>query len=167
LTGTKPGELVGFTFLNDTTLVGVLGDKATKAGVLAIAQGGSPLAKSAAFIDMYSRIDTTRSVWALANGNSHLLDKLAALVKPRAVYGSINFTDAVALDLRLRVDSADQAKQLASMGGSQTATAKQYFNKLDVSSDGPDVHIDLAMTPQQILKIRSQFGGMLGGLGSP
>ena len=60
LTGTKPGELVGFTFLNDTTLVGVLGDKATKAGVLAIAQGGSPLAKSAAFIDMYSRIDTTR-----------------------------------------------------------------------------------------------------------
>jgi len=167
ITGNKPGELVAFTFLNDNTLVGALGEKGTKAGVLEIAQGGSPLAKSAAFIDMYSRINTSESVWALANGNSHLLDKLAALVKPRAMYGSLNFTDTIALDLRLRLDSADQAKQLASMGGSQVTTAKQFFNKLEVSADGPDVHIGLAMTPQQIVKVQKEFGAMLGGLGGP
>jgi len=167
ITGDKPGEMVAFTFLNDNTLVGALGEKGTKAGVLAIVQGGSALAKSAAFIDMYSRINTSESVWALANGNSHVLDKLAAIVKPHAMYGSLNFTDSVSLDLRLRLDSPDQAKQLASMGGSQMTTAKQYFNKLEVGSDGPDVHISLAMTPAQILKVRSEFGGMLGGLGGP
>jgi hypothetical protein len=46
-------------------------------------------------------------------------------------------------------------------------TAKQYFTKLDVASDGPDVHLDLVMTPEQILKIRSEFGGMLGSLTGP
>jgi hypothetical protein len=167
MTGTKPGEAVAFTFLDDNTLIGALGERGTKDGVLELAKGGSPLAKSAAFIDMYSRINTTNSVWALANGNSHVFDKFAAVVKPHAVYGSLNFTDAIGLDLRMRVDSADQAKQLASMGGSQMTTAKQYFTKLDVASDGPDVHLDLVMTPEQILKIRSEFGGMLGSLTGP
>ena len=162
MVGTGPGEQLAYTFTDDHTLVGAFGTNGTKAGVMALAQGGSTLPQSTGFVDMYSKIDTSLSAWGLANGNSHVFDKLAALVKPQAVYGSLDFTDSIGLDVRMRVDKEDQARQLVGMGTSQQAATKQYFDKFVVTQEGNDVHVVVGVTAAQLKAIRDQFGGMLG-----
>jgi hypothetical protein len=155
-----------FMFVNDNTLVGTLGASGTKAGVKAAAAGGSALKTSAAFVDMYNKINTQDSMWMLANGNSKLFDKAGSLgVKPKAVFGSLNVTDGLTVDIHMRLDSPDQATQLANMGKAQAAGAKVYFDKIDITNDGADVRIALGMSNAKLQQLISQFGGMLGSMG--
>src|SRR5437870_4810613 len=49
----KHGEAFAFTYVNDSTIVGVVGKDANTAGVKKAAAGGSALKSSAAFTEMY------------------------------------------------------------------------------------------------------------------
>src|SRR5262249_12293842 len=110
---------------------------------------------------------TSESVWALANASSHLFDKLSAFVKPRAMYGSLNFTDAIGVDLRMRLDTEDEAKQLVSVGKAQPAATKTYVDRFDVTSEGSDGHVAVGIPVAHSKEIRDQFGGMLPSVGTP
>jgi hypothetical protein len=79
------------------------------------------------------------------------------------MYGSLNVTDGLALDLRMRLDSPDKAAELANMGKMQAAQAAKMFDKLDISADGADVHIQVGLSQQKLNDLIKQFGGMLGG----
>jgi hypothetical protein len=165
----KAGMNSAFTFVNDNTLLGTMGAIGTKDGVKQAAAGTSALKSSPAFVDMYSKINTSDSLWLLINGSSKVFDKMAGMgVKPKALFGSLNVTDGLNVDFRMRVDTPDQAAQLANMGKSQAAGAKQYFDKFDIGNDGSDLKVALSMSPQKLKALAQQFGGMLqqmGGLG--
>jgi len=171
----KSGTPSAFTFVNDTTIVGVVGANGTKDGVKQAAAGTSALKTSQAFVEMYNKISTGDSLWLLINGSSKIFDKMAGMgVKPKALFGSLNVTDGLTVDFRMRLDTPDQATQLANMGKSQAAGAKQYFDRLDIVNDGSDLHVTLAMSPQKLKQLAAQFGGMLqqmggmgGGMGGP
>lgn len=163
----KDGEQSALTFVNDTTLVGAIGAAGTKDGVKAVAKGGSALKTSPTFVDMYSKINTHDSLWLLINGNSGLLDKAAAAgVKPKAAFGSLNITDGLALDVRVRLSSNDEAASLATMAKGQTDNpqVKAMFDKLEVSNDGTDVHVTVSLSSQKLQTLIGMVGGMLGGL---
>ena len=163
---TKSGDTFAMTFVNDTTMLGVIGANANAAGVKAAAAGGSTLRTSPAFVDMYSKINTSDSLWMLMNGNSHAFDKAAAMgFKPKAVFGSVNVTDGLTLDLRMRLDSPDQAAQIAGMAKGQAAQAKAMFDKLDIGNEGADVKVSLGLSSAKLDALIQQFAGLVGNMG--
>jgi hypothetical protein len=163
----KGGQSTAFTFINDTTLLGVIGSNASKDSVLAAAKGGSALKTSPAFVEMFSKINTGDSLWMLMNGNSPAFSKMGAMgVKPKAVFGSVNVTDGLTLDMRIRLGSPDEAKQLVTMlqGQINNPQVKQMFDKLDVAQDASDAKFAVAMSNQKLQQLTSMLGGMMGGM---
>jgi len=162
----KTGETFAFTYVNETTVLGVVGPNATAAGVKAAAAGTSALKTSQAFVDMYSKINTSDSLWILMNGNSKAFEKAAQMgFKPKAVFGSVNVTDGLSVDMRVRLDTPDQAAQITNMANSQTAQFKPMVDKLAIVAEGADVKIDIALSTQKLEALISQFAGMMGGMG--
>ncbi len=163
----KSGESTAWTFVGGDTLLGSIGKAGTKDGVLAAAKGGSGLKTSPTFVDMYSKINTKDSLWVLVNGNASFMAQAAqAGIKPKAVFGSLNVTDGLTLDLRIRMGSADEVTQFVNMAKGQTDNpqVKQMFDKLDVSADGSDAKIAVAMSNQKLQQLIGMVGGMMGGL---
>jgi hypothetical protein len=163
----KSGENSAWTFVGNDTLVGSVGPSSSKDLLLAAAKGGSALKSSQTFVEMYSKINTKESMWFLVNGNAPFMAKAAqAGVKPKAVFGSINVTDGLTVDMRIRLGSPDEATQLVNMAKGQTSNpqVKQMFDKLDVTSDGADAKISVAMSNQKLQQMMGLIGGMMGGM---
>ncbi len=163
----KSGQPSAFTFVNDNTLIGTIGTMGTKDGVLAAAKGTSSLKSSAMFTEMYSKINTNDSLWLLMNGNSPAFSKMGSMgVKPKAIFGSINVTDGLTVDMRMRLGTPDEAKQLVTMlqGQLNNPQVKQMFDKLDVAQDGSDAKFSVAMSNQKLQQLIGMVGGMMGGM---
>lgn len=163
----KSGETTAWTFVNNDTLLATLGANASKDTVLAAAKGTSALKTSPTFVDMYSKINTKDSLWLLINGNAAFMQQAAqAGFKPKAVFGSINVTDGLTVDMRIRMGSADEVTQFVNMAKSQTGSpqVKQMFDKLDVTADGSDAKIAIGMSNQKLQQLIGMVGGMMGGL---
>lgn len=141
----------------------MIGPAATKEGVTEAASGKGTLATSPTFTEMYGKINTSDSLWMLMNGNSKAFDKMPMGVKLKALFGSLNVTDGLALDMRARLDSPDKASEMANMGKAQAAQAAKMFDKLDISADGADVHVQIGLSQEKLKALITQFGGMLGG----
>ncbi|HEU4733184.1 MAG TPA: hypothetical protein VFT22_35070 [Kofleriaceae bacterium] len=162
----KDGYSAAVTFVNDSTAIAVLGDKANAAGVKAVAAGGSTLKSSPPFLDMYSKINSGDSLWLLMNGASKVFDKMATMgVKPKAMFGSLNVTDGLSLDLRMRLETPDAAAQLATMSKAQLQQAAKMFDKADVTSDGADVRYSIVLSSQKLQALIAQFAGLVGAFG--
>ena len=82
------------------------------------------------------------------------------------LFGSLNVTDGLTLDMRIRLGSPDEATQLVNMakGQADSPQVKQMFDKLDVSGDGADAKISIAMSNQKLQQLMGLFGGMMGGM---
>jgi hypothetical protein len=162
----KSGEPAAVMFVNDNTAVIALGDKGNAAGVKQVAQGGSTLKSSPPFLDMYSKVKTGDSLWFLINGNAKFFEKAAAMgVKPKAVFGSVNVTDGLSLDMRMRMDTPDAAAQFANMMKTQVQQAAKMFDQIDVAADGADAKITVVLSNQKLQALIQQVSGMFGALG--
>ena len=162
----KTGDNFAMTFVGDSTILGVIGTNATAAGVKAAASGTSALKTSPAFVDMYSKINTADSLWILMNGNSKAFDKAAALgFKPKAVFGSVNVTDGLTLDMRVRLDTPDQAVQISNMAKGQVQQFVKMVDKLEINPDAADVKINIAISTVKLEALIQQIMGMMGGMG--
>ncbi|HEU4612898.1 MAG TPA: hypothetical protein VFS15_12500 [Kofleriaceae bacterium] len=163
----KDGETTAWTFVNNDTALGVIGANASKDTLLAAAKGGSALKTSPAFVDIYSKVNVKDSLWFLVNGNAPFMAK-AALPggKPKAVFGSVNVTDGLTLDLHVRMATPDEAKSLVTMMQGQTNNpqVKQMFDKLEVSADGTDAKVAVALSNQKLQQLVGMVGGMMGGM---
>ncbi|HUS30451.1 MAG TPA: hypothetical protein VMZ53_18205 [Kofleriaceae bacterium] len=164
----KNGQLTAWTFVNADTLVGAVGPTASKDTVTAMAKGTSALKSSQTFLEMYNKVNTKESLWLFVNGNAPFMAKAAqAGVKPKAVFGSVNVTDGLTVDMNIRLGSADEATQLVNMmkGQTQSPQVKQMFDKLDVTAVGTDAKIAVAMSNAKLQQLIGMVGGMMGGLG--
>jgi hypothetical protein len=166
LVKSKKGETVAITFVNDSTAVAVFGPNANKDGALKAAQGGSALKSSPAFVEMYGKINTQASLWMLVNGNSKVFDKAAQMgMKPKAVFGSVNVTDGLSVDMRMRLESPDQATQMANTFRGQLEAFKTMVDKMDIGAEGADLKFSVAMSTQKLEALVKNLGGMFGGGG--
>ncbi|HEY4059045.1 MAG TPA: hypothetical protein VGM39_20660 [Kofleriaceae bacterium] len=172
---TKNGDIVSvvdsrgdgayLTWVNDSTTVMAMGDAPTEAALKTATAGKSGLSTSAKFTEIYSKLNKSDSIWGLANGSAPFMDKMGAMgVKPKAVYGSLNVTDGLTVDMRMKLDSADQASSMAGMIKGQADMAKQFVDKLDVSNDKDELKINVAMSAAKIEALKGQMGGMFGGM---
>ena len=164
---TKDNKKFAFTFVNDNTALMVFGpDAESKDKVKAVASGQTALKTSAAFVDLYNRLNTQESVWMIMNGNSAVFQKTPLPFKLKAVFGTFNITDGLTIDLRMRLGSPDEATNTVSTYKGQLANPqlKPMFTKLDMTSDGPDVKVAVAMTSQQLQQLAQLVGGMVGSM---
>ncbi len=164
---TKNNQTAAMTFVNDTTMIATIGTMGTKDGVKAAAKGGNGLKSSQMFNDLFGKINTGDSLWVLVNGNSPLLDKASMMGKPKAMYGSLNITDGLAVDFHVKSASADEAKSLVDMAKAQTDNpqVKQMVDKIDITSNGDDAHFVVTMSAQKLQALMGMFGGMMGMMG--
>lgn len=162
----KDGKSAAGTFVNDSTMAFVIGANGNANGVKAVTGGTSALKTSPAFVDMYSKIKTGDSLWLLANGNSPMFDKASALgVKPKAVFGSVNVTDGLTLDLRIRLNTPDEATSLANMVQGQAKQAAAMFDKFDVGTETADLKVSIALSTQKLEALVGQLMALTGGMG--
>jgi hypothetical protein len=166
------GKKIAFTFVDDTTALAVVGpDAANKQIVQQIASGnGHGLDTSAAFSEMYGKIHTKDSVWMLINGNTPVFAKTAAMgMHMKAMFGSVNVTDGLTADFRIRVADPGEASTLtqeakAALAGN--AQIQQFFDKLDIGVESADMTFSVAMSQQKLQTLLATFlGAMGGGLG--
>ena len=163
----KGGQSTAWTFVSNDTLLGVIGPTASKDTLLAAAKGGSALKTSQTFVEMYSKINTKDSLWMLINGNAPFMAKAAqAGVKPKAVFGSVNVTDGLTVDMRIRLGTPDEATQLVNMAKGQTNNpqVKQMFDKFDIAAEGSDCKFSIAMSNEKLQNLIKMVGGMMGGM---
>jgi hypothetical protein len=164
----KSGKQIGFTFVNDSTALAVLGpDAASKDGIKKVAAGGGSLKTSQAFVDLFQKINSTESLWFIVNGNAPFMAKAAIPgAKLKAAFGSLNVTDGLTVDFRMRLGSPDEATQLVTMAKGQinNPQAKQFFDKIDVTSEGPDMKVSIAMSAEKLKSLAAMVGGMMGGM---
>jgi len=116
---------------------------------------------------MYSKINTGDSLWMLINGNSPALAKAGAMgVKPKAIFGSLNVTDGLTMDVRIRMGTPDEAKSFVSMAQGQIGNpqVKQMFDALDVTNDANDARISVKMSAAKLQALVGMVGGMMGGM---
>jgi hypothetical protein len=163
----KGGETMAWTFINADTMVGTSGTAGTKDGVLAAAKGTAGIHNSAKFVEMYKKINTGESLWFLVNGNASFMQKAQFPgSKPQAVFGSLNVTDGLTLDVRVRMATPDEAKGLNDMLKGQTSSPqiKQMFDKLDVVTEASDVKVSVAMSQEKLKNLTGMLGGLMGGM---
>lgn len=161
----KDNETAAITFVNDNTLLAVIGAEGTVDGVKKAAAGTSALKTSPQFVDMYGKVKTSDSVWVLMNGNSKAFDKMGQMgVKPKAVFGSLNVTDGLSVDMHMRLESPDAASSLANLAKGQLDSAKQFVDKAEVAADGSDVKFTVVMSNEKLKTVISSFGGMFGAM---
>jgi hypothetical protein len=168
----KHGQQTVWTFANDSTMVGTVGQSASKDAVQAALKGGAALNSSDTFKEMYSKVNTKDSLWFFVNGNAAFMAQAAqAGVKPKAVFGSLNVTDGLTLDMRIRVATAEEATSFVNMAKSQTSSpqVKNFVDKVDITADGTDAKVSVAMSQEKLKQLAGLFGGlaasMLGGAG--
>ncbi len=172
VTVTKDGDIVVFQnrdanvammFLGNDRVLGTIGSMASVDGIKKAAQGGSTLSTSAAFVDMYGKLNKNDSAWFLANGNSKIFEQASAIgIRPKAVFGSINVTDTMTADVRARLDSPDQATQTATNFRGQVQAMASMFDKLDLTNESADVRLQAAASS---VKIKNLFKLVAGGGG--
>ena len=160
------GQPVAVQFTNDSTAVIVVGENANAAGVKAVLGCGSSLKSSPAFLEMYKKVKTSDSVWGFASGK--VMERIPMGLKITAVYGSINATDGLTVDMRMRFDKPEAAAQAAEMANAQTKQATQYVDKAEATAEGPDLHVSVAISAQkiaQLIPMLSMFAAMMPGMG--
>lgn len=172
---TKDGDVVimkgaqgqlAITFTGEKTAVVAMGSKATKEGVLELAQGKSPLKSSKEFADMYGKLQSSHTTWFLVRGDQPALAKVLSMVNVQAkgIFGTVNTTDKVELNVYVRAASEEQAAALADLAKNQGgAMAGRMMEKFEVSQDKTDMRTVAVMTPTQIKSLMSLLP-MLGGL---
>jgi hypothetical protein len=162
----KAGNQVAVTFVNDRTAIAVFGGQVTAASAKTAAAGGSALKSSPPFLEMYSKVNAGDSLWFLLNGKAPIFETMATMgVKPKAMFGSVNVTDGLSLEMRMRLESPEEASRIAGMGKSQLDQASKMFDRVDITNDGPDVKVSIGLSNQKLQELITQFAGLAGALG--
>jgi len=156
---TKDNKTTVFTFVDGNTAVMQMGPAVSKDTLTAVLSGSAGVKSSAAFMDLYNKTNAG-TVRFLVNGNMKQLQALPTK-KPKAIFGSLDVTDGLGLIVGARFSSDAEATEIAGLIKSQTAQAAAFVTKADVTSDGSDVRLDVAMSSAQLTQLASMAGGFL------
>jgi RNA polymerase sigma factor (sigma-70 family) len=156
-------EHAAFTFIDQSTALVVLGPgAATRQSVEQIAAGGGTLASTSAFAETLQYVNTDDSLWMMFSGNSPIVREANAAIAQYAptqigtTYVALNVTGSLALDAGFRLPSPAAVASLVAAVQARLAdgpthdVVTQIFDQLDVTADGSDLIISLAVSGDQL-----------------
>ena len=158
---------VAMSFIDDHTAL-LIGDDdpvdAASLKAMTTAKTGAGLSGAPDFVNMIKSVDTGVGVWLLVNGSSPAMAQLP--IKAKYVFGSVDASDKLAFDIRIRMGSPSEATSFVSGMGSQIGQLKQMSlaEVATVAVDGSDAHVSVSMSKAQIDQLVGMFKGMAGGL---
>lgn len=129
---------------------------------MAAAKTGDGLTGSKEFMGMVNATNTKATIWGLANGGSPLLSRLPA--KFKAAFGSIDITDGVVVDGRMRMNSPDEAKKVTQMFSSQLSSMTQMglAETASMTPDGADIKISVILNKKNVETVKNMVGAVFG-----
>ena len=167
-----PGEAMRLIYVDDQTALLIKeGEAAAGKDTLvaaAAAKDGDGLTGSKAFTDLLAKTHTGSALWFVAKGDSPMVG-MAAMVKFKAIYGSVDVGSGIAGEFRMWMNSNAEAKSTAGDLTKQLDQVKSspfggMLSDVAISADGEDVVTRLKLSQdqlQQIIKLAGQFGGGL------
>jgi hypothetical protein len=144
-------------FATAQTAVFVIGSAVTEDRVARIIEGGAPLRGVAKFQELYGLLPGNEALWFVATDAPRLFDQ-ANGIGLVAMVGAVDISNGLAGTIRLRVAMPDIAITLVTMARAQAAAAKQIFEDFDVTGEGSDVIVRLAMTQSQLDAVLMMLG---------
>ena len=156
----KDGKTSVMTFIDADSAVLQIGPAVNKDTLAAVLVGTAGVKSSAAFMDLYGKTKAG-TVRFLVNGNMKQLQNNPMGIKPKAVFGSIDITDGLGVIVAARLNSDAEATQLAATINGQVAQAKAFVTKADVTAQGSDVRLDVAMSSEQMTALAGMAGGFM------
>lgn len=157
---------IGFTFVDDTTAVVVIGPAAaTRQGIDAILAGTNSLRGSTEFADALQDVNTDASMWMVMSDASSMVGAASGAIAPYTsqklgtVYLSLNVTDALSFDAGVHLTSPAAVADAVAMIQSKieavdpNRTLRQYFDQLDVFADGSDLIFSVAIAGDQLVPL--------------
>jgi RNA polymerase sigma factor (sigma-70 family) len=157
-------EHAAFTFTDATTALVVLGPAAaTRQSVEQVAAGGGTLATTSAFAETLQYVNTDDSLWMMFSDSSPIVKNANVQVakytpiQVGTTYIALNVTDSLALDAGFRLGSPATVANLVSTiqahldDGPVKDFVTQYFDQLDVTADGSDLIVSLAISGDQLI----------------
>lgn len=166
-----PNEALRMMWVDDqTALLIKAGDATAGKDVLvaaAAAKDGDGLTGSKAFTDLLAKTHTGSALWFVAKGDAPALS-MAAMVKFKAIYGSVDVGAGINGEFRLWMSSADEAKSTAGELSKQLEQVKSspfggMLSDVSVKSDGEDVVTRVKLSQDQLTQITKLAGQMAGG----
>lgn len=161
------GTQVAMTYVNDSTALAVFSEQANAASLKAAQASDQTLKTSQPFLEMYKKINTGDSLWMLLSGK--MLEKAAMIgVKPTALFGSFNVTDGLAVDMRVRFATPEEATSFMNLSKSQGQQAAKMFDKFEVTTEASDVKVLVMLSSQKLKDLVKTIGGVarsFGGMG--
>ena len=157
-TSTTDPTAMTFTFVDDGTAVILLAPSADRAALEKVLASGVPLRRSPTFTQLLAQIDTSASVWGIANGKSSIFDITQGNQKPSAIWGSIHLDTGASVSMRIRFNDAAVAQQLATQAQTQMSGAQMFFDRLDINADGPELVVEAAMSESKLASLMSLLG---------
>lgn len=160
----KTGTQAAFAFVDASTMVISLGPTANKDQLKGVLAAGAPLRSSPAFGELLAKTDVEGGMWGVMNSNSSIFDQLAAGIgtRPKAVFGSVRLGPGLTANMHMRLDTPAAASQLANMANSQLGMVRGFVTKLDVTTEGADVVMAVAMDDQQLNALIMMAAGQMG-----
>ncbi|HVV83126.1 MAG TPA: hypothetical protein VHE35_08595 [Kofleriaceae bacterium] len=168
----QPDKPMRALFVDDQTALMVKqGDSLAGKDVLtaaAAAKDGDGLTGSKTFNDLLAKTHTASALWFVIRGDAPMLSA-AAMVKFKALYGSVDVGAGVSAEIRMWMNGADDAKSTASEFAKQLEQVKSspfgsMLSDVTIKAEGEDVVIRAKLSQQQIEDI-TKFAGKFGGGG--
>lgn len=156
-----PGVSLAIEMLDPTTLVAQIGPGASAATLATVLDAGVPLRGSAGFSELYAALPRRSPVWLVANADAPGLAVASAALgmSPRAVFGGLELSAGLAVELHVRLADAATATAVADRSAGQLAIARGFFDQLEVTGEASDVVLRARMTADQLETAAALLGG--------
>lgn len=167
--GDADGPMRALWIDDQTALLVKQGDQAAGKDVLvaaAAAKDGDGLTGSKAFTDLLAKTHTGSALWFVIKGDSPMIP-MGGMMKFKALYGSVDVGAGVNAEVRMWMNSADEAKSASGDFNKQLGQVKSspfggVLSDVSVKAEAEDVVTRVKLSQSQIdeiTKLASQFGG--------
>lgn len=168
-------------WLDDTTVV--FSPEKDKAFVTQRAAGQAGLADGAEVMGLLKNADTAATIYMVGNMDAMGPNPASAMMPgAKGFFGSLKLGEGLDIDAGLRFDTADNAKNMATMAQQQIAAVKgqqvpaqmaglvKVVEKAEIKQNGNDMVVTLKLNNQELQELSTMvqgmlqaFGGQLGG----
>jgi hypothetical protein len=171
---TRDGKEVMLAWANDTTLL-MVPEKGDKEYLQARLDGKDGLNGNAEFGAVASAANQGAAIWfaAVPVDGTELAKGIAGNplgVAPKGLYGSLDFTDGLGVNLGARFGSAEEATGAKDKVGPMLQQFKPMLgpagamvDKVKLAASGNDMTINLNLSNQDLEQMQQMLGPMMGG----
>ncbi|MCP4446513.1 MAG: hypothetical protein GY811_14380 [Myxococcales bacterium] len=176
MSGDGPDKKTAIVWISDSTLM-LVPNMSDKDYLQARLDGKDGLNGNADFNTAAGKAKQGAPIWFAASfgADSEIAAEMGAMgTAPKALYGSVGFTDGVDFalgvtfaDAKSAEDTLNMAKPMLGLAKESLGSAADIVDKLKLATSGADMTVSLKLTDADVNKLKALAGQMLGSLGGP